>query len=145
MSLSNDMRQNLQSNLDFSSSTIGEASKASREEPESLQATSAPERPANTDRMMEEIVDRENLKEALQRVKANKGGPGVDGMSVGQLAEHLKQHWPAIRSSCWEGHTDQTGEAGREIEIPEEFVESVNAREIFIQASQVVLAELAVS
>jgi RNA-directed DNA polymerase len=47
--------------------------------------------------MMEEIVERENLKEALRRVKANKGAPGVDGMTVNQLDEHLKQHWPAIR------------------------------------------------
>ena len=31
---------------------------------------------------MEEVVERENLKEALRRVKANKGSPGVDGMTV---------------------------------------------------------------
>ncbi|MGA8086147.1 MAG: group II intron reverse transcriptase/maturase [Terracidiphilus sp.] len=56
-----------------------------------------PESPARTDRILEEIVERENLKEALRRVKANKGAPGVDGMTVNQLGEHLKQHWPAIR------------------------------------------------
>ena len=31
---------------------------------------------------MEEVCERENLKEALRRVKANKGSAGVDGMTV---------------------------------------------------------------
>jgi len=53
--------------------------------------------------MMEEIVERENLKEALRRVKANKGAPGVDGMTVNKLDDHLKQHWPAIREQLLSG------------------------------------------
>jgi RNA-directed DNA polymerase len=52
---------------------------------------------------MEEIVERENLKVALRRVKANKGAPGVDGMAVNQLDYHLKQHWPAIREQLLSG------------------------------------------
>jgi RNA-directed DNA polymerase len=103
MSLNNDMRQNIQGNLDFSSSPTGEARKAGREGAESLRTANAPESPAGTDRMMEEIVDRENLKEALLRVKANKGGPGVDGITFGQLDDHLKQHWPAIREQLLSG------------------------------------------
>jgi RNA-directed DNA polymerase len=103
MSLNNDMRQNIQGNLDFSSSPTGEARTAGREGSESLRTTSAPESPARTDRTMEEIVERENLKEALQRVKANKGAPGVDGMTVDQLGDYLKQHWPAIREQLLSG------------------------------------------
>ena len=103
MSLNNDMRQNIQSNLDFSSSPTGEARRAGREGSESLRTTSVPESPARTDRMMEEIVERENLKEALRRVKANKGAPGVDGMTVDQLGDYLKQHWPAIREQLLSG------------------------------------------
>jgi RNA-directed DNA polymerase len=41
---------------------------------------------------MEEVCELENCKQALQRVKANKGSPGVDGMSVDELPEYLKQH-----------------------------------------------------
>jgi RNA-directed DNA polymerase len=52
---------------------------------------------------MEEIVERENLKNALRRVKANKGAPGFDGMTVDQLGDHLKQHWPAIREQLLSG------------------------------------------
>ena len=103
MSLNNDMRQNIQRNLDFSSSPTGEAQRVGREESESLRTTSVPESPARTDRMMEEIVERENLKEALRRVKANKGAPGVDGMTVNKLDDHLKQHWPAIREQLLSG------------------------------------------
>ena len=103
MSLNNDMRQNIQSNLDFSSSSMGEAQTAGREGSESLRTTSVPESPAGTFRTMEEIVERENLKEALRRVKANKGGPGVDGITFGQLDDHLKQHWPAIREQLLSG------------------------------------------
>jgi RNA-directed DNA polymerase len=52
---------------------------------------------------MEEVCDRENLKEALRRVKANQGGPGVDGMTVGELTDYLKQHWPTIRDQLLNG------------------------------------------
>src|ERR1700677_2694607 len=103
MSLNNDMRQNIQSNLDFSSSPMGEARTAGREGSESLRTMSEPESPVRTNRMMEEIVERENLKEALRRVKANKGASGVDGITFDQLEDHLKQHWPAIREQLLSG------------------------------------------
>src|SRR5580704_227854 len=41
--------------------------------------------------------------QALARVKANKGSPGVDGMTVQQLPEYLKQYWPAIREQLLKG------------------------------------------
>ena len=47
---------------------------------------------AGTERLMEEVCELENCKQALQRVKANKGSPGVDGMTVDELPEYLKQH-----------------------------------------------------
>jgi group II intron reverse transcriptase/maturase len=46
---------------------------------------------------MEEVLRRENLFAALKRVKANKGAPGVDGMSVDELPRHLREAWPVIR------------------------------------------------
>ena len=116
MSLNNDMRQNIQGNLDFSSSPTGEARKAEREGSESLRTMGVPESPARTDRMMEEIVERENLKEALRRVKANKGGPGVDGITCDQLDDHLSQHWPAIREQLLSG--TYTPQPVKRVEIP---------------------------
>nr|WP_231971804.1 group II intron reverse transcriptase/maturase [Sulfurifustis variabilis] len=52
---------------------------------------------------MEEVVARENLQRALKRVKQNKGSPGVDGMRVDQLPDHLREHWPSLRAQLLEG------------------------------------------
>src|ERR1022692_3991580 len=64
--------------LDFSATSAGEAREAGREETESLAATHGPQSPASTNRLMEEVCERENLREAWRRVKANKGSAGVD-------------------------------------------------------------------
>jgi len=53
--------------------------------------------------MMEEVVRRENLIRALKRVCANKGSPGVDGMTVDELKDYLKVHWPDIRGKLLQG------------------------------------------
>ena len=103
MSLRSERQQNIQTELDFSSRPAGEAREAGREEAESRLTTRAPERPAGTTRLMEEICDRENLKEALRRVKANKGSPGMDGIAFNQLDDYLIQHWPAIREQLLSG------------------------------------------
>jgi RNA-directed DNA polymerase len=103
MSLRSDMQQNIQIELNFSPTPAGEACEASREETESLPTMNDPQSPASTNRLMEEVCERENLKEALRRVKANKGSPGVDGITVDQLDDYLKQHWPAIREQLLSG------------------------------------------
>src|SRR6204780_4292794 len=116
MNLRNDMRQNFQTELDFSPTPAGEAREAGREETESLSTANDPESPASTNRMMEEVCERENLKEALRRVKANKGSPGVDGMTVGGITDYLKQHWPAIREQLLNGTYEP--KPVRRVEIP---------------------------
>src|SRR6516162_4967526 len=103
MSLKDDQQQNIQLELDFSSALTGEARKAGRGETESSGATNGPESPASTNRLMEEVCERENLKAALRQVRANQGSPGVDGMTVVGLKDHLKQHWPAIREQLLNG------------------------------------------
>src|SRR5450631_4559165 len=103
MDLRSDKQQNIQLELDFSSAPAGEAREAGREETESLLTAHDTESPADTNRLMEEVCERDNLKEALRRVKANKGSAGVDGMTVGELDDYLKQHWPAIREQLLSG------------------------------------------
>ena len=103
MSLTDDTQQNIQTRLVFSPALTGEARKAGREGTESSGAMNGPESPVSTDRLMEEVIERENLKNALQRVQANQGSPGVDGMTVGDLTGYLKQHWPAIREQLLKG------------------------------------------
>ena len=65
---------------------------------------------------MEAVVERENLLAAYRRVKANKGAPGVDGMTVDDLMEHLENVWPRIREELLEGRYEPA--PVRLVEIP---------------------------
>ena len=103
MSLQDDKQQNIQVELDFSSVLTGETREAGREETESSGTTNETENPASTNRLMEAVCERENLKAALRQVRANKGSPGVDGMTVVGIKDYLKQHWPAIREQLLNG------------------------------------------
>ena len=103
MNLESDKRLNIQLRLDFSSAPTGEARQAGREDIASLSAAHEPERPANACCIMEEVCERENLKEALRQVRSNKGSAGIDGMTVDKLGDYLKQHWPVIREQLLNG------------------------------------------
>jgi len=116
MNLGSDKRLNIQWRLDFSSAPTGEARQAGREDIESLSAVKEPERPANTNRIMEEVCERGNLKEALRQVRGNKGSAGVDRMTVDQLGDYLKQHWPVIREQLLNGTYEP--KPVRRVEIP---------------------------
>ncbi len=116
MSLKDDRQQNIQSELDFSSVLTGEAREAGREGTESSGAANGTENPASTNRLMEEVCERENLKAALRQVKANKGSAGVDGITVGGITDYLKQHWPDIREQLLNGTYEP--KPVRRVEIP---------------------------
>ncbi len=77
----NDKRQNDQLELAFDPIGKGEARTEGSEGTESSTARDGNESLAE-DQLMEEVLSRENLKKALERVQANKGGPGVDGMTA---------------------------------------------------------------
>ena len=56
-----------------------------------------------TERVTEEVVDQENMLRAYRRVKANHGAPGIDGMTVDQLADELKAHWEETKGKLLAG------------------------------------------
>ena len=116
MSLRDDKQQNIQMKLAFSTALTGAARGVAREETESFMATSGPESPARTNRLMEEVCERGNLKEALRQVKGNKGSAGVDGVTVNQLTDYLKQHWPVTREQLLNGTYEP--KPVRRVEIP---------------------------
>jgi RNA-directed DNA polymerase len=89
--------------LAFTGEGRSEAPRAPGEGTESLTANCATESPAGAEQVMEEVCGRENCQQALRRVKANKGSPGIDGMKVSELPGYLKQHWPTIREQLWSG------------------------------------------
>jgi RNA-directed DNA polymerase len=53
--------------------------------------------------LMEEMVERSNLKLAYQRVVENKGAPGVDDVLVSEFKDWLKIHWPSVKKALLEG------------------------------------------
>lgn len=116
MNLKDDRQQNIQIELDFTFTGTGEARATGREETESSGAKHETESPASTNRLMEEVCERENLREAWKRVKANKGSAGVDGITIDGLTDYLKQHGPAIREQLLSGTYEP--KPVRRVEIP---------------------------
>jgi RNA-directed DNA polymerase len=90
-------RQKTQLLLAFATESRDEFPMAVTEGSELPVAKRDAESPTHTASLMEEVCQRDNLWKALKRVQANKGAPGVDGMTVRQLPKYLKRHWPKIR------------------------------------------------
>lgn len=108
-------RQKIQLELAFMTEGRGEAPKAAGKGTEVSMAKRSPEYPALPALLMEEICQRENLRKALQRVRQNKGSPGIDGMTVKKLSGYLKKHWPQIREQLLAG--DYCPEPVKRVEI----------------------------
>jgi len=72
--------------------------------PEESPALTAKERQrALTARLMEQVCEPANLNRAYARVVANKGSPGVDGMTVGRLGDWIKLHKHELIASLLDG------------------------------------------
>jgi RNA-directed DNA polymerase len=109
-------RQKNQLLLAFMEEGRSEAPNRSDRRVETPVAKRGKEGPAEVEHLMEEICERSNLWKALKRVRANKGSPGIDGMSVEELPEHLKEHWLAIREQLLNG--TYKPQAVKRVEIP---------------------------
>ncbi len=96
-------RQKTQLLLAFATESRDEFPMAVSEGSELPVAKRDAESPTHTASLMEEVCQRDNLWKALKRVQANKGAPGVDGMTVRQLPKYLKRHWPKIREQLLAG------------------------------------------
>ena len=117
-SLMRSKRQNIQLELAFGEVVRGEAlSRLARgtEDPMARSAMDGSAAPPGGG-LMEAIVARDNLKDALRQVKRNKGAPGVDGMTVAELTPYLREHWPAIRAQLLDG--TYRPQPVRRVEIP---------------------------
>src|ERR1700736_782030 len=102
--------------LAFPAESRRDAPKALEQGTETRMAGHRTESLAGTERLMEEVCELENCKQALQRVTANKGSPGVDGMTVDELPEYLNQHGLEIGEQLRSG-TYQP-QPVRRVEIP---------------------------
>ena len=54
--------------------------------------------------LLEQILSRDNARQAWKRVKANKGAPGIDKMSIDDFPEFARTHWEGIRDSLFSGN-----------------------------------------
>jgi len=68
--------------------------------------------------LMEEVLRRENLKEAYRRVVRNKGAGGVDGRSVDDLKHQIGTDWPRIREQLLSGSYEPSPVRKVEIDKP---------------------------
>lgn len=59
---------------------------------------------SGTSELMAQVVNRRNLQIALKRVRKNKGSPGIDGMTVDELPDHLRECWPNLREELLAGN-----------------------------------------
>lgn len=109
-------RQKNRNHTAFNTRVGGEATDGVVQGSESNTTTTETERLANTDRMMEEVLERENLKDALKQVIKNGGAPGIDGMTVEDLPAYLKASWQTIRDQLLKG--SYKPRPVRRVEIP---------------------------
>ena len=82
-------------------------------------ATHLSESPTGQIRLMESILERENMNRAYKQVVSNKGAGGVDGMTVGQLRSYLDHHWTKIEASLLAGSYEPMPARRKEIEKPD--------------------------
>ena len=69
-----------------------------------------------TTQLLEDVLTSENLRRAWKRVKANKGAPGIDGVTVEEFPAHARLHWHHIKEQITDGHYQP--QAVRRVEIP---------------------------
>jgi len=66
--------------------------------------------------LMERVLQRDNMFQALGRVRRNKGAAGPDGMSVDELSNYLREEWLRIKDELQRGEYEPGGV--RIVEIP---------------------------
>jgi RNA-directed DNA polymerase len=76
-------------------------------EPQRGQSTSAAVEPTAlspvSKDLMEQIVDARNMERAWRNVKANRGAPGPDGVTLDEFAQTFRDQWPSVRQQLLDG------------------------------------------
>ena len=54
-------------------------------------------------KLIEQMIERDNLNAAWRQVKSNKGAPGVDGRDFAATQQHIREHWDELVNHLLEG------------------------------------------
>jgi len=60
-------------------------------------------KPSLDAKLMEQVVERENVRRAWRQVKANRGAPGIDGQTIAEAEIWLRTNWTTLRESLLSG------------------------------------------
>ncbi len=77
------------------------------------------ESPTGEIRLLESILELNNMQKALKRVISNKGAPGIDGMTVKKLSKYLERHWHKIEKALLDGTYTPLPVRRKEIDKPD--------------------------
>lgn len=69
-------------------------------------------------RLLEKILDKDNMNKAFKRVKSNKGSHGIDKLTIDELLEYLQKHGDKVKQSIMEG--SYIPKPVRRVEIPKD-------------------------
>jgi len=99
----NDERQRIVTKRDGNASDYLRQQAAAK--PQDELASGSPGQPESihTQALFAQVLERANLQRALKQVRRNKGAPGIDGMTVDELPDYLRHHWPEIREQLETG------------------------------------------
>ena len=91
-------------NAEYRKSSCPQRDSAEHEEHVGAQSAGRPEvREQDGADLLEEILDRNNMNRAYKRVRANKGAPGIDGMTVEDALLWLREHREELLESIRKG------------------------------------------
>ena len=96
----------------------------------------------NASDLMERILDRNNLNRAYQRVKSNKGAPGIDGMTVDDALPWLKEHREELLNSIRGGWFKPNPVRRKEIPKPDGGVRKLGIPTVIDRIVQQAIAQV---
>lgn len=87
------------------------------------------------------ILEKDNLNRAFKRVKANKGAPGIDGMTVKQALPWLREHNQELKEKIRKGHYTPSPVRRKEIPKPDGGVRKLGIPTVIDRTIQQAIAQ----
>ena len=106
------MRQKIQYSLALEPVDQGETPVSGYQGTEPLVAKPTSESPASAEQLMKEVCDREESRKSVETRSKQPGQSWRYGMTIDDAKDHLREHWPSIRSQLLEEPTSRNRSSG---------------------------------